>query len=214
MEASNYPGNSHSRETKKVQPEKQAPAKLQPVVQGKVVRRKKPLGKRFAETFIQGGDAQSVWSYIAFDVMIPAARDMVVDAIQQGAERAFYGEARPRSRRGSRGSDSRATFVSYDKFANQGSSRRDEPRMSRRAKATHDFDEIVLETRAEADEVLDRMFDRLSQYELVTVADFYDLLNQPSDFVDREWGWTNLQGARAARAHGGYVLELPRPEKL
>lgn len=65
----NYPGNS-KRVTAKA-PEKKAPTKekkVEKVVVGTVTRRKKPLSKRFSETFV-GGDAQSVAAYVMNDVL-------------------------------------------------------------------------------------------------------------------------------------------------
>ena len=51
----------------------------QKIVLGKVVQRKKPLGKRLMETFF--GAENSVWSYILNDILIPAAKDTVADKI-------------------------------------------------------------------------------------------------------------------------------------
>jgi hypothetical protein len=93
--------------------------------------------------------------------------------------------------------------------------RRDEPRsISRRARATHDFDEIILPTRVEAEEVIDRMFDIVSQYETATVADLYELVGINSNYTDGKWGWSDFRGAGVSRVRNGYLLDLPRPESL
>jgi hypothetical protein len=52
-----------------------------------------------------------------------------------------------------------------------------------------------------------------SQYEVVTVADLYELVGTEPTHVDTTWGWTNLKGAGVARVRGlGYLLDLPEPE--
>src|SRR5690242_343682 len=127
-----YPSNSNKGKEKKADAE---PKKVEKVISGEAVRRKKPLGKRFSETFA-GGDAKSVWSYVFLDVIVPAAKDMVVDAASQGVERLIFGEVRG-GRRG-RTSGASTGFVSYNRFSSGGGRRDDSSRaISRRGRANH-----------------------------------------------------------------------------
>lgn len=208
---------SNSKQAKKAQDVKEEePKKVEKVVAGDVQRRKKPLGKRFSETFF-GGDARSVASFVVLDVMIPAAKDMVADAVSQGVERTLFGEARSSSRRSASryGSGSPLGHVDYRSASGGRAPRREEARVpSRRARAAHDFDEIIIPTRVEAEEVVDRMFDMLGRYDIVTVADLYDLVGITGDYTDEKWGWTELRGAGVRRVRNGYLLDLPRPEHI
>jgi len=87
--------------------------------------------------------------------------------------------------------------------------------LSRKSRSTHNFDEIYFESRHEADDVLGRLYDLLSQYDQATVGDFYELSGITESFTDQKWGWTDLQGSRVTRSRGGaYLVELPRPEPL
>lgn len=207
-----FPGNSRERKTGKGGPDKKE--KVEPVVRGEVVRRKKPLGRRFAETFVQG-DARSVWGYVMFDVLLPAAKDAMADAMSQGVEKMLFGEARSASRR--TGRHGAREHISYDRFAKDRDrplDRRDVSRERHSRRARHDFGEFVLKTRVEAEEVIDRLYDLISKYEAVTVADLYDLVGETSDATDVEWGWTELRGSGIQRVRDGYLLNLPRPEPL
>lgn len=205
----NYPGNS-KRVTAKA-PEKKAPPKekkVEKVVVGTVTRRKKPLSKRFSETFV-GGDAQSVAAYVMNDVMVPAAKDMIADAVSQGIEKMLFGESRGRSRGASVAG---AAYTSYNRISTQakaGGANRD---MSPRARASHNFDEIILDTRAEAQEVLDSLFTLISDYDVATVADLYEMVGQTGTFTDEKWGWVDMRGASVTRIKGGYLLNLPSPK--
>ena len=76
------------------------------------------------------------------------------------------------------------------------------------------YDDIVLETRGEATEVLDTMYNIISQYDSVSVADLFDAVGISSEFTDEKWGWTDLHGADIRRVHEGYLLDLPRPQPL
>jgi hypothetical protein len=194
----------------KVEPETPEDKKVESVVKGEVIRRKKPLGKRFHETFF-GGDARGTATFVVGSVLIPAAKDMLVDAGAQFIERLVYGETRRRTIQ--RGPNPMGT-ISYNRMS-QPSDRPPPATLSRRARARHEFDEIVLSTRAEAEEVLDRMFDLLSRYDSVSVADLYELTGIRSEHTDHKWGWTDLRGTGVARTRsGGYLLDLPEPSPL
>jgi len=189
------------------------PKVIEQVVTSGVKRRKKPLGKRFLETFV-AGDPKQVLHYILFDVLIPAAKDTAADAFSQGIERWLYGEARSASRRtGARPGNQ--SYVSYNRYSQSPSSpfqkQDDRVRISRGA---HTFDDIVLETRGEAEIVIERLFDIVNKYEQATVADLYELVGVTGTHVDNNWGWTDLRGAGAVRVTGGYLLDLPRPDPL
>lgn len=205
----NYPGNSQRSNARPSQKAKEKPVekKVEKVVVSEVKRRKKPLGKRFSETFV-GGDAQSVWMYVVNDVMVPAAKDMVADAVSQGIEKMLFGESRGRAR-----GTVAAGYTSYNKIS---SGKRPDPRrdISTRARATHDFDEIILGTRAEAEQVLDQLFSIVSEYDVATVADLYEMVDQTGTFTDEKWGWTDMRGAGVTRVKGGYLLDLPKPEYI
>jgi hypothetical protein len=211
MEA--FPGNSQRTKpaAQEVKPERE---KIERVVTSEVIQRKRPLGKRFMETFV-GGDAKGTLLYVVADILVPAAKDMVADAVTQGFERMIFGESRSGNRRsGSRPSSGANGFVSYNRMgSNRAPDRqREDPRgLSRRARTNHEFDEIILATRAEGEEVIDRLGDLIGQYEVATVADLYELVGITSQHTDGKWGWDDMRGARVERVRsGGYLLDLPK----
>jgi hypothetical protein len=219
MEA--FPANSHSskgaRDNRAEIEKKTDEKKVTRVVEGEVVRRKKPLGRRFMETFI-GGDTKGVWSYVLFDVLIPAAKDMAADAVSQGIERMLFGEVRSTSRRGGYRPGGSNTYVSYNRYSSSSNPivRRHEERrsISPRSRAMHDFQEIILATRPEAELVIERLFDLVDKYNHATVADLYDLVGVSSEYTDNNFGWTDIRGASVVRVSNGYLLDLPRPEPI
>jgi len=211
MDEAEFPANNHANKAKPE--EKKVIAK---VVTGQVARRKKPLSARFREVFV-GGDAQSVGSYILFDVIVPAAKDVIADAVSQGVERLIFGEARSSSRRTGNRPGGPNAHVSYNRYSSStpwNRERREEPKLSRRARASHDFDEIILATRGEAEEVIDRLFDLVSRYQQATVSDLYELVGITSNFADEKWGWTDIRGAGVTRVSNGYLLDLTKPAAL
>jgi hypothetical protein len=86
--------------------------------------------------------------------------------------------------------------------------------LSRRSRSLHNFDEIVLDKRVEAEEVLDRMDAWIDKYDSVSVADFYEMCGVSSNYTDNKYGWTDLRGAAIQHVRGGYLIKLPPPEPL
>lgn len=208
MSESEFPSNSET--SKKAKPDDK---KIDPVVTTGAVRRKKSLRKQFSETFV-AGDAKTAVRYVIFDVLLPAAKDTIVEAGSQGIEKLIFGDSR---RRGSTSPQSGPTgHISYNRYSMGGGSRMNSPQraLSRQARARHNFDEIVLTERAEAEEVIDRLFELVSRYESASVADLYELVGLGSTHTDHKWGWSDLHGAGVSRIRGGYLLDLPEPEPL
>lgn len=206
-----FPGNSQKARVPN------EPKKIERVTSADAVQRKRGLGRQFKDTFI-GGDARTAVNYMIVDVVIPAIQDTLIDALQGGVERLFRGEnARPR-RTGVMGGYGNVGHVNYQRMSSNPTASRQnqQPRMlSRRSRARNSFEELVIPSRQEAEEVIDRMFDILSRYGAVSVADLYELTGIQSSHTDMKYGWLELRGAKAVRLRqGGFLLDLPEPEPL
>lgn len=201
-------GNSHkSREPGADKSSEREP--IEKIVSGNVISRKPPWYKRFGKSMI-ADDAGTVGEYILTDVIIPATKNLIVDMVSQSIERVLFGTTRGRIRRAPLGMSLR------DQVNYGGYSRDREPRriMSREARARHDFNEIVLDNRSEAIEVVEALVDRIRRYGAVTVADLYDFVGTTGSFADQRWGWTDLSTADVRQVPGGFLLDLPQPEPI
>ncbi len=202
----NFPSNSKS------QPEEtKAKEKIERVTTSTPVQRKKPLSKRFTETFI-GGSPRNALDYMITNVLIPSARDMISEAVTQGFERLIYGGDRGGSAAGRRPMSNVPGQISYNRM--YGSQSQARPQMSKRDRANHDFNGMLIASRPEAETVLERMFDILGQYQEVTVSDLYELVGLDSTHADHKWGWTDLRGSSVSRTRDGFLLNLPNPEPI
>lgn len=206
-----FPPNSKLAEERSREPKR-----VERVTSGDAVRRKPSLGKQFSRTFI-GGDARTAVHYVITNVLLPAAREALVEAGSTAIEKIIYGDSRPK--RGSSPMGGALGHIAYNRMNPQrhipGSPAGPPAPLSRRSRARHDFGEIVISSRQEAEEVIDRMFDLISKYNEATVADLYELVGLENSHVDHTWGWADLRGASVGRVRGGgYLLELPDPEPL
>ena len=85
-----------------------------------------------------------------------------------------------------------------------------EIRQPTRTRTGYDYDDIILETRGEAEDVLERMEELIDMYQLVSVADFYDLVGVSGNYTDNKYGWTNVRNASVVRVRDGYMIKLPK----
>lgn len=200
-----YPANS--RRAKEEPHERE---KVEPVVTGEVVRRKRGLiNKIFGDLVAE--DSSTVFGYVITEVLVPAFKNAVSDAVSQGVERMLFGDARPRP------ASSRTAYTNYRAPFTQsrtipGSDPR--PPLSRQARATHDFNDVIIASRAEAEDVIDRLRDLINQYQVATVSDLYDLVGLTGEFTDDKWGWDDLRSAAVRPVRGGYMLHMPRTQPL
>lgn len=191
-----YKSNSHrSKETEK---NEVVEKKVEQIAKGKA--KKKSEVKKFADIFV-AEDVTSVKDYIIMEVLLPAAKKAISDIVTNGIDMLLYGETKSKNR-------DRDSRVSYTKYYRD--RERDYDRGTRTRTRGYDYDDIILDTRREAEEVLDRMDDLLDTYGVVSVADLYDLVGISGNYTDNKYGWTNLRNADVQRVRDGYLLKLPK----
>lgn len=203
------------------------------VIEGEVIVRKKSLGRKAKETLF-GGDVKGVGNYILIDVLIPAIRNTIVDAITEGIEHVIFpdgrggGGGRTVSRSGSsfgtvnyqsrfRGAASTAANTAVKSVFNTRPDPREErAALSNQARAQHDFSELVIPSRAAAQDILTRMIGLIEDFDVVTVGEMMHLIGKTADWADEKYGWDDLSSGRVVRDRrtGGYLLDLPKPIPL
>lgn len=201
-----YKPNSHKA---KAEESVQAEKKVEKVISGTAKVRKKTGARKVADVFISE-DASNVGSYIVMDVIVPAIKDVLSNVVKDSIDMILFGGT---SRRGRDSRKSNAEYVSYNRFADRRDDRRYDSRSS--VASRYNFDDITLDSKAEADEVLERMDELLDTYGMVTVADLCDLVGISCEYTDNKYGWTNLRNAKVVRLRGNeYMLDLPRVTSL
>ena len=199
MEDYNYKSNSHKSKESTVT-ENTSEKKVEKIVNGVVKSKKKTGFGKFRDAIISE-DAENVKSYILLDVVIPALKKGIFDTITNGLDMVLYGENGRNRRRGN------SSTVSYNRYYDD-ERRRSRPSM--RSDQRYSYDDIILESRGEAEEVLARMDELIDTYEVVSVADLYDLVGIQGRHTDNKYGWTSMRAASVVRTRDGYMLKLPK----
>ena len=73
------------------------------------------------------------------------------------------------------------------------------------------FDEMIIDTRENAEKVLDAILDLIIKHGKASVSDYHDLIGVTGTFKDEKYGWFDLRQAEVRRVREGYVINLPRP---
>lgn len=197
-----YPDNSHSGREAAGPPEK----KVDKVVTGTAKTRKKSGAQKFAGAFLPE-DVTSVKSYILRDVVVPGIKNAIADVVSI----MLFGET---GRLGGR-KPGAGSKVSYNRYYDD---RRDDRRDYGRPRAPggFEYDDIVFETRADAELVLDQLEAVINKYGVASVGDLYDLagITPPRGYTSNKYGWTDIRSAKVARTRDGYILELPRAAQI
>lgn len=185
----NYKPNSHKYKEEQAQKKK-----IEKVANGK--KHKKTGLNKFASSIFED-DADSVKSYIVGDIIIPYIKKTISDVVNAVLFPGGSNSKRPNS-----------SHVSYQSYYGEGRN------ASGRRASTPVFDDVILDTRGEAEDVLDSLDEMLSIYGQVSVNDLYDLVGITGVHTGNNFGWDNLRNARVVRAGDGYLLKMPRIKPL
>lgn len=197
----NLPDNSHKNRNEKKEAAANNEKRVEKVIKGKAKVKKNEM-RKLTDVFISE-DVANVKSYILMDVIVPAVKKAIYDLVVGTLDMSLYG---------GRGGDKRSTAdkVSYRTDYN-GVSRRDDRTYNRnRTVSGYSYDDIVVDTRGEAETVLMRMDEIMEEYESVRVADLYDLVGVTGNYTDNNYGWTNIRNAEVVRVRDGYKIKMPR----
>ena len=199
----NYKPNS--RTSKKTEKEEVKKEKVEKIVKG-VVKSKKKNG--FLGMFMSG-DFIDIKNYIMQDVLVPAIKNAIEDTVSNGISMMLNG-GEPRRNKKSSGASSRVSYRSYYEREDR---ERERDRTQTRTTG-YSYDDITLETRGEAEDVIARLDELIDVYGMATVADLYDLVGVSGQHTDCKYGWTNISSASHVRVRGGYLLKMPRARPL
>lgn len=191
-----YKPNSHKYRNEQKKKE------LKKVTTGTVKVRKKSTASKLLEEVLPG-DKNSIKDYVFMDVIIPSIKKALSDVIIDSVNMMFYGDVK----RG-KSSSSRGEYVSYRDYSSRD--------YYRRRRTPRDIDDVIFESQAEAEDVLNEMDEVLETYEFVSVADYYEIagVSGSGTHTNNRYGWSSLQTADIIRVRDGWTIKMPRPKVI
>ena len=189
---------------------KETPVKtITPITTAKVLP---ATGFKKFKAWLNGDAANSLFGRVVTDVVIPAGKEILSRTFDMLV---YKGEGRPYRRR-----DGASSRVSYDGYydrpyssassSSSSVSRRTPDYSSYMGRAALDYDNIYVDTRTQAIDVLEQLDYLLNRFNIVTVADLYQVVNIRGAHTANKYGWTDLSGANFVSTSQGYLLKFPR----
>lgn len=207
MEVADYKPNSNKYKEEQKALQAQTKPAIKPVVSGKTQTKKNEVRKFMRDFFAE--DWASIKAFIKSDILIPAAKRTFYDVVEGSLSKSLFGSQGG----GSRSGRSTADKVSYRDYTASSRNRSDNYRSGTRS--VLDYDDIIFDSRGDAEAVLTTMIDIIDQYEEVSVAALYELANiKNAPHTANKYGWDNLSRAYVDRNRDGYVIKLPRAMPL
>lgn len=228
--ATDYQGNSKKSKENKPEP---PPKVVERIVTTEVIQKKKGPVIKFKEIFF-GGTAKDAARYVFADVTLPALRYMVFDMGTEGLRRIIFGVSALDRRRPGTGVYQTQGYYDYStnllrQMVNQprpmvnlpDQRMRPDPRtlsdpraINAPGRARANDTVLVIQSRAEAEAVVERLIDIIDKYDVASVQDLNEMLGLPVQPIDNKWGWSALNTVNIRQVGGGYMIDLPPPESL
>ena len=190
------------------------PEKLTQIVTAK--KKKKKLIERLVVGFLDtDGEGTSVGKRVMTEIIVPSAKDMLSNALKNGVDIWMYGSGRNQNNHQQGG------YTNYQGQYNGNRTQynqrfQSQPKVMNQQPMTtgHAIVDFSFNTRADAASVINSLQNQILQYGYASVADYYDLIGEPSAYTHGQYGWYNLSGITPQNHRGGFIIQFPVPEVL
>lgn len=188
----NYQSNSHKSKREK---------RCDKIVSGVAKTKKKSEVRKLTDVFISD-DISKVKESVVFDILIPSCKKIISEVVTSGIDMILYGETGRTKKSGVAASN--VSYRNYNSYSNERKSYRPVSR------STYSYDDVILDSRGEAEAVLMRLEEVIDEYDFASVGDLYDMVGITGSYTDNNYGWTDIRSARIDRVSEGYLIHMPR----
>lgn len=194
--------------------------KFDKLITAKPKKVKKSLMNRLISGIMGPDGLPGIGEYVNEEIIKPAVKNLIYDAITSAASRAMFGRTGGPTRHNSGYNNYGSRSVNYNNRYNNASSNQPAPKQQqedRRVRSTrYGVDEFLIEDRYDAAHILTTLTESADKYNVVSVADYYDLIGAPSQYTDNNYGWTfdSISTASIIPVRGGYIIKFPAVEVI
>ena len=161
------------------------------------VRKKTGFNRIKNELIVE--DKPSITNYILFEAIIPSIKKTISDVVDM----CLYGTTRS-----NKSGKYKGEKVQYYNYANNYEDRTLRPR---NRSVNNTYDDILYNTRGDAEAVLAELDELISIYGIVSVQDLYSASGLScSNYTLNDYGWTDIRSAEVIHVREGYIIKMPR----
>ena len=179
--------------------------KLKPIV-GKdaIVSTNKSFARKVLSSFMKK-DIVDVKDFLIHEVLIPNVQRFFLDSMAM----TFFGE------RYSSGSRRPYDYSSrYRSSYGSGNDNRDRGGTRYERSYNSDYKNIILRNRKDAEELVDQLCKRIEDNGDVSVAEFLNLLDIPSEYTDNNIGWSDTRDIGIRVVNSGFLIDVAEARYL
>lgn len=199
-----FPSNSHKSREENDVAEKRQP--LEKVVKGNVKTKHRSEASKLANRFLAVGVSDAKQNFID-DTLFPYIRKILLDGVS------ILLTGSPISGNQNRTNTGSAQYVSYNNYSSKNKSQKNQSTNYSSA-YSFSYDDVVFDSRGEAEFVLQQMRDALLESDIVSVGDLYDMSGLKHSYTFYDYGWESLDKAAVVRIYDGYLLKMPAPSPI
>lgn len=190
---------------------------MEKIVTSQPKKVKKGLVGRLITGLVGPEGLPGIGSYVNEEIVKPAIKNIIVDAVTSGINMVMYGE-RGGAPRGRTHIGGRSQYSPRTNYGGNYRPAHNEPERAERVArpARQGIEEYIINDRNDASQVLVSLTEYADRYDAVSVADYYDLIGAPSKYTDNNYGWTidSITRASIIPVRGGYVIKFPPVEVI
>lgn len=172
------------------------------VISGSAKKVKKNGLEKMADVFVEE-DLKSVRQSVMKENIIPGVKELISNTLHNAIDLIFFGESGHRKIK-------KNGYTNYSQIftAKNTSGVPNKPRRGTR----RSYEEVCVETRDEAEDIMNALYDQIEQYGSASIMDLYDFAGLDTTWTDNDYGWDDISEATIIRrAHDEYVIRMPRP---
>lgn len=181
---------------------------------------KKSLIGRLVSGVVGPDGVSGIGEFVNEEIVKPAIKNIIVDAVTSGINMIMYGE-RGGVSRGNRNysgySRPQGSTPQKTNYSSQYTRHNPEPiKRPNERNNRHTVEEYLIEDRYEASNVLTTLISHAELYGNVSLADYYDLIGVVTAYTDHQYGWVfeSITRATIITVRGGFVIKFPPLEVI
>lgn len=180
--------------------------KAEALVNGKLSDSKPSAFRNFKDEVIKS-DFSSITSAVISQIIIPKAVDLISNAFESGLYMLFHGDLKGYKSSSNKSNGGR---TDYTIFSSNGvrTVRTDN-------NSSIQYRDVCVADLASAESIVMRIEDILDAYGEISVADIYSIANiRYNNDELNYWGWRSIRRTPIVKTGNGYIIKMPKPERL